>query len=141
MNPKIGPKEALTELWQLYQQTVFITEQPLLRWESACIVTAFNPLGEVVSRKQNLEYDRQLVSELEQQQLLHLPILGASPDFTHSESSWLIQCSCEQGLEIAARFKQNAIYYIERGQLWLWPCLLKGLEPKELGLFERKVRG
>ncbi len=60
---------------------------------------------------------------------------GSSPDESWRESSLLLASSRAEAIDLAARFGQNALYWVERGELWLLPVLMKGI-PLHLGRIE-----
>ena len=132
--------QTASALWQLYRETIFISPRPLPVWPRFVIVTSWNPRGTILSADQNQRLEKKLLTRINQLTLKHLPILGAAPDLSHTESSWLIECSVEKGLAVAKEFQQNALYYVVQDKLWLWPCLLTSHHPTLLGSFQFRVR-
>ncbi|WP_234919455.1 DUF3293 domain-containing protein, partial [Aeromonas veronii] len=51
------------------------------------------------------------------------PFWGSDPDERWQESSLAVALSLPQARQLAARFGQNALYWVEDGQLWLTPVL------------------
>jgi len=113
------------DLWESYKSSVFLCHQPLGDQISFAIISAGNPQGQLLGAASNLALDSQLEHELKQTQLPCRRLIGASPDLTFQESSWAVLCDKAQALELAYRYAQNAIYWVEAGQLYLVPALLR----------------
>ena len=84
----------------------------------ATVVTAFNPRSRVLTPEANAERHRALVQSLEDRGLPFLLGEGRDPS-----GAWAAETECivfgislEEGLEIARRFEQNAVVFIERGK-------------------------
>jgi hypothetical protein len=84
----------------------------------ATIVTASNPRSRVLAPEANEERHRSLVRLLKERGLPFLPGEGRDPS-----GRWVAETECvvfgialAEGLEIARRFDQNAIVFIERGK-------------------------
>ncbi len=127
-------------LWQLYRQTIFLHQAPLPSWHTFLVLTADNPRGCTLSAHDNACRQSQLERSLKARGLAYSPIVGAAPDLSHSEASYMILCTYEQAIKLAAEFEQNALFWVERGQLWLIPCLLKEVEPQSLGAWSERVQ-
>jgi hypothetical protein len=85
---------------------------------TATIVTAFNPRSRVLSPEVNMARHRSLVQLLEDGGLPFLYGEGRDPT-----GRWIAEAECivfgislAEGLEIARRFDQNAVAFIERGK-------------------------
>jgi Protein of unknown function (DUF3293) len=83
----------------------------------ATIVTAFNPRSRVLAPEANAARHRSLVRLLEDRGLSFLYGEGRDPS-----GRWIAETECivfgislAEGLEIARRFDQNAVVFIERG--------------------------
>ena len=57
---------------------------------------------------------------------------GSAPDECWQEASLLLHIPQGEAIRLAARFGQNALYWVVEGELWLVPVLLKGA-PCHLG--------
>lgn len=86
--------------------------------DRATVVTAFNPRSRVLAPEANAARHRALVRMLEEQQLPFLLGEGRDPS-----GQWRPETECivfgislAEGLEIARRFDQNAIVFIDRGK-------------------------
>jgi hypothetical protein len=84
----------------------------------ATVVTAFNPRSQVLTPDANEARHRALVRLLEERGLTFLYGEGRDPS-----GQWNAETECvvfgiplAEGLEIARRFEQNAIVFIERGK-------------------------
>ena len=86
--------------------------------DRATIVTAFNPRSRVLAPVANGARHRALVRLLEERGLSFLHGEGRDPG-----GRWIAETECivfgislAEGLEIARRFEQNAVVFIERGK-------------------------
>ena len=116
------------DLWESYKTSVFLCHQPLGNQISFAIISAQNPEGRLLGHASNLSLDRQLEHLLQQTNLPCRRLIGASPDLSFQESSWAVLCDKSKALELARRFAQNAIYWVEAGQLYLVPALLRNAD-------------
>lgn len=122
------------DLWESYKTSVFLCHQGLGDHISFAIISAGNPHGQMLGPASNLARDSQLEHELKQTQLPCRRLIGASPDLTFQEASWAVLCDKETALQLAHRYAQNAIYWVEAGQLYLVPALLRQSE-EHLGAY------
>jgi hypothetical protein len=85
---------------------------------SATIVTAFNPRSQVLAPDANQTRHRALVRLLEGRRLPFLYGEGRDPSgqWTPETECIVFGISLAEGLEIARRFDQNAVVFIERGK-------------------------
>ena len=106
-----------------FLQAVFHGVKPVAGWpEAFVIVTACNPRGEIVDAERNESLDRELSTFLEVKGLVHCRMTGGSPDGSHLEPGYLVECDLEVGLELGRRFEQVAIYGVLDGELHLVDC-------------------
>jgi hypothetical protein len=84
----------------------------------ATIITAFNPRSRVLAPDANAARHRDLVRLLEERGLSFLHGEGRDPDghWTAETECIVFGISLAEGLEIARRFDQNAVVFIERGK-------------------------
>lgn len=84
----------------------------------ATIVTAFNPRSQVLAPTANKARHRALVRLLEERGLIFLYGEGRDPSgqWTAETECIVFGISLAEGLEIARRFDQNAVVFIERGK-------------------------
>ena len=111
-------------LWENYKKIRFIAPFEPPHWPAFAIITAWNPASQPVSERRNLRRERALWRQLEGK-ILAGPLWGASPDEQWQESSLVVALALEQACELAARFDQNALYWVEEGKLWLVPVLIE----------------
>ncbi|GGI92146.1 DUF3293 domain-containing protein [Shewanella gelidii] len=110
------------ELWKQYQHTHFLMTQKLARESEFAIITAHNPLGEVLSSSQNRLLDRKLQICIESLSVPYRIVLGCSTDRSHIEKSWVVMVDQRTAITLGKQFNQNAIFYVKRDLLWLIPC-------------------
>ncbi|WKE64827.1 DUF3293 domain-containing protein [Gallaecimonas kandeliae] len=127
------------ELWDAYQNTVFLMQRPPSRRLSFAIVTAYNPRGKALCEAANHYRDQRLEAELKATGQHPQPLWGCSPDFQHREKSWALVMPKEQAVQLGWRLEQNAIYYVEHDVLYLVPCLMEDQEESRLGLFSERL--
>ena len=128
-----------TQLWQLYQHTHFLLHQQVSSDLAFAIITAHNPRGRLLSNGQNRLLDRKLQEEVSRRGILARTIIGCSPDLGHQEKSWMVFADRFASMELARRFQQNALYWVEAGELWLLPCLIHDQLPVSLGEFSARL--
>ncbi|MDA0725135.1 MAG: DUF3293 domain-containing protein [Verrucomicrobia bacterium] len=106
-----------------FLQAVFNGVEPMGGWpEGFVIVTACNPLGAIVDAKRNESLDRELSAILKGKGLAHCRMTGGSPDGSHREPGYLVECDAQVGLELGRKFEQVAIYEVVDGELYLVDC-------------------
>lgn len=128
----------MMDLWQLYQNVVFISYQPFAAENSFSIISVANPAGKLAEPGLNHCRNMAFAACLHDTSLRYRQIIGASVDLTFQEASWAVFCSRAQALQYALAWQQNAIYWVEQGELWLLPVLLQA-EPIALGQFEQRL--
>jgi hypothetical protein len=75
---------------------------------------------------------------LNQQRLPYRSVIGSAPDKSFQEKSWIVLCDKGTAVDLAMQFEQNAIYWVERGELYLVPVLMN--HPEEcLGNFRDRL--
>ncbi len=84
----------------------------------ATVVTAFNPRSRVLAPDANAARHRDLVRVLEERGLTFLYGEGRDPSgrWTAETECIVFGISLAEGLDIARRFDQNAVVFIERGK-------------------------
>ena len=86
------------------------------------VITPCNPDGERVAAGKNLSLVRKLKAELESNEFRHWPVTGYSPDMQHSEPGFGIESDLDASIDLGRRFRQEAIYWICDGQLFVVDC-------------------
>ncbi|MCE9791040.1 MULTISPECIES: DUF3293 domain-containing protein [Shewanella] len=130
---------AFESLWQYYQSACFFLTQSFSSAVPFAIVTAHNPLGQKLTSCQNRLLDRQLQHDIDKLGIPYRAIIGAADDLSHMEKSWALFLDKAAAIELAFKYRQNALYYVDKGLLTLVPCH-KGKHEIELGLFASRAR-
>jgi Protein of unknown function (DUF3293) len=87
-----------------------------------CNVTAYNTTGETWSPERNSAADRDLTAELAAMGVWRRQITGYSPSTGHAEPGWAVELSLNDACDLGLRYKQDAIYYVTRDELWVTFC-------------------
>ena len=90
--------------------------------ESFAIITAYATTGEQWTQRKNIEADGRLWGYLESQFDMVKRITGYSPVTSHAEPGWLVSCGFDKACDIGSLFKQDAIYWVHQGQLFVSYC-------------------
>ncbi|MDP5137642.1 DUF3293 domain-containing protein [Rheinheimera baltica] len=125
-------------LWESYKTSIFLCHQALNCDMDFAIISAQNPAGVTEHPYLNLRRDKELQAYLNQQRLPHRSVIGSAPDRSFEEKSWIVLCDKGNAIALARQFEQNAIYWVEQGELFLVPVLLSFGEEK-LGRFTERV--
>ncbi len=104
-----------------YCQTIFQTPCENLP-EEFYIITAHNPDGETIDPSGNNQRDQKLSRDLENMGSSKFRITGMSPDRSHSEASWGINCSQDIAINMGRKYRQDAIFRVSGDQLFLIDC-------------------
>ncbi len=86
------------------------------------VVTAWNPDGITSDTARNQADSIRLEASLHAQALLCFPVTGGSPDFTHAEPGFGIIADQARILALGREFRQEAVFWIDRGTVHLCPC-------------------
>lgn len=113
------------DLWESYKTSVFLCHQPLGDQIDFAIISAQNPAGHLHHPQHNLTLDREFETELDEAHIPYRTLIGASPDLSFQEKSWAVLCDKHKALSLALKFRQNAIYWVESGQLYLVAALME----------------
>ena len=107
--------------------------------DPAIVLSAFATTGEVWPKEKNRLADESLKSRLDK--LPHRAIirmLGYSPMSGHGEPSWLIDCDLTTGCWIGREFHQDALYLIEKKELYVVSCNAPG-DMAHIGRFSERL--
>ena len=86
--------------------------------DGACLITAFNPLGRLVSFDENAKANRLLEDEIVATGLPYFLGQGSDPKGEWKEDSYLVMgISLEKAQEIGNLYQQNAIVWINKDGL------------------------
>ena len=131
--------ERSTLLWQHYQNSCFLLTQTLSPPCSFAIITAYNPLGNILPISHNRLLDKQLQRDIHKSGCAYRALVGASQDLQHQEKSWAVYLDKADAFELAKKYQQLAFYFISDGELQLLPCL--AAQPAiNMGEFAKFVR-
>ncbi|GAL37988.1 hypothetical protein JCM19240_2912 [Vibrio maritimus] len=124
------------QLWSAYSSIAmrFLTE-----WEcdSYAVITACNPRSRKLSDEENCIKNRELERNLAD--FCHVSVNVGDPSFEWVEASFAVDIPFSQACELAQKYEQNAIYWVENGVLFLVSCD-EDQTKKNLGLLSQYVR-
>ena len=107
----------------VYFDTRFKLGLPLAELpESFAIITACATTGEVWMSEDNTAASEALCAELKRGGQLIGTITGYSPVTRHAEPGYAAALDFEEACKIGVRFKQDAIYYVSSGTLFVSYC-------------------
>jgi type I restriction system adenine methylase HsdM len=111
------------EIHAAYGETHFSTPDHVMEWPDAfAIITAYARTGESWTDQQNRAADAALESALCQKTHSVHRITGYSPTTRHAEPGWAAAVTFEEACELGLRFKQDAVYYVQKGTLHVSHC-------------------
>ena len=90
--------------------------------DSFAIITAYATTGEVWAAEDNNAANEALRAELERGGQFIGAITGYSPITQHAEPGYAAALEFEEACKIGARFKQDAIYFVSSGTLFVSHC-------------------
>ena len=90
--------------------------------ESFAIITANATTGETWTAEENQVASERLRAELTGGGHLLGTITGYSPVTQHAEPGFVAAISFEEACKIGVRFKQDAIYFVSRGTMFVSHC-------------------
>jgi hypothetical protein len=123
MNPTSASVE-LTTMNPVYLNVRFQVDLPDdILPEAFGIVTAWNPDGLAAAPGINDAANARLQTQLMSHGLAHFPATGGSPDFTHAEPGFGILATRDRCLELGRQYRQEAIFWIEHGIVYLCSCV------------------
>ena len=100
---------------------------------------AHNPDGATADEQANQAANRTLETEIEQAGHHHFPVTGGSPDFTHAEPGFGVTCTDEEALRLARQFRQEAVFKVEDGRVFLISALDTNAAPEEIGSWNNLI--
>ncbi len=110
-------------LYEAFLAAVFHGPRPDGGWpDSFAIVTACNPYGRQVDDATNDKATRELEATIGERRFRYGPMTGGSVDGTHQEFGYLVECDLTAALKLGADYKQEAIFWIEDGNLYVITC-------------------
>jgi hypothetical protein len=90
--------------------------------ESFAIITAHATTGEVWTAEDNHAANEALREELDRSGQIIGTITGYSPITQHAEPGFAAVLEFEEACNIGVRFKQDALYYVSSGTLFVSHC-------------------
>jgi hypothetical protein len=124
-----------------YLQTVFIAKQPAPdRWpEAFAVITACNPLGQIIDDGANQSANTRLRKTLSRLGVKRHRVTGMSPDMIHREPSFAFWgCDLGVALDLGKQFSQDAIFWVETGRLDVVSCITG--EREHVGLWSERLQ-
>lgn len=124
-----------------YLQTVFLAKQPAPdRWpEAFAVITACNPLGQILDDEANQSANTRLRKTLSRLGVKRHRVTGISADMKHREPGFAVWgCDLSTALRLGTEFAQNAIFWIEDGRLDVVSCSTG--ERQHVGLWSERLQ-
>ena len=122
-----------------YLKTVFLECEPSDEFpESFAIVTASNPMDQILSQADNGKRNQNLLDILNSDGQYVGAIIGSSPDLTHQEPSLIMHASRPEALDLGIRFGQRAIFWVSKDLLEIIECATGESHP--VGSFRKRIR-
>ena len=90
--------------------------------ESFSIITAYATTGETWTEQENINANAKLKAKLISLGVLVGEIDGYDPDTGHCEAGFIAQLNWQEACVIGLEFKQDAIYFISGGELFVTYC-------------------
>ena len=108
---------------EAYFEVRFRTEVAPEAWpETFAVITAYETTGETWSDERNSDADRELREHLGSLSSFVHRLTGYSPTTGHAEPGWAVAVDLETALAVGNSFRQDAIYFIFRGELFVTHC-------------------
>ena len=96
--------------------------------------------GETVDGTTNQKANEQLRSELDRLDYKTFPVTGGSPDFSHAELGYGIVCTREEALCLARQFRQDAVFEVREGKVFLVSATNTVAIVEEIGLWSELLK-
>lgn len=128
----------MNELKPEYRQVCFRCSQEDLSTDFF-IVTAYNPDGRTVEDSVNRIADTALLNLISDHSLPHFRVIGGNPDFSHAEPGYGTVCTKEEALMLAREFRQDAIFEVRAGEVFLLSAKAANAEPEMIGKWNELV--
>ncbi|MDA0148696.1 DUF3293 domain-containing protein [Vibrio sp. LaRot3] len=108
------------ELWQAYSDPYLKFSAPFPEQDFA-IITASNPHSVICSEQENGLKNSHLRRDVRRK--VCVSVVVGNEDFSWSEESFAIVISKQQAIDLAQKYHQNAIYFVQGKRLFLLSCL------------------
>jgi hypothetical protein len=86
------------------------------------VVTACNPNGKTIADAENISRTEAFREKLETLGLEHFPVTGYDPLTPHEEAGFGVVCDPETALAFGREWEQEAIFWVQLGQVTLVSC-------------------
>ena len=106
--------------------------------QTFAIITAWNPKDVILPEQENQKRNRCLQKSIKKTMVLGTKIIGASADLQHQELSLIIEGALQDLINLAQKFEQNAIFWVQGDSLELIAC--NSLKHFKLGSFRERIR-
>jgi hypothetical protein len=90
--------------------------------DSFGVVTACNPDGIATTDAENISRAEAFRERLESLGLVHFPVTGYDPQTPHEEAGFGVVCDLVVALAFGREWKQEAIFWVQLGQVTLVSC-------------------
>lgn len=111
----------MSEMEDLFLQTRFEIDS-LERASSFWVITAYNPDARDADAAVNREADNALAAELDRLGVSRFRVTGGSPDGTHFEPGWGVECGEALALELGRQYKQHSLFVFSGERIELVDC-------------------
>ena len=106
-----------------YFNTLFDLREPIPELPKTFhIITAYNPMGEVLYSKDNLERNKKLKAEILNHNHTAWEIMAMSQDKKHQEASFLTDAPKLLSIALAIEYNQRAIFQVNNDNLIIISC-------------------
>ena len=106
-----------------YLSTMFLVTDDKIKYPASfAIITAHNPMDQLLSKEENRNRNIQLLYSLEKLGVKTLPIVGCSPDLTHREDSFIVNLSLAETISTGRKYDQRAVFWVDAENLYLVYC-------------------
>ena len=106
-----------------YFNTLFELREPIPELPKTFhIITAYNPMDEVLSVKDNLERNKKLKVEILYHNHTAWEIMAMSQDKKHQEASFLTDAPRQLSIVLAIEYNQRAIFQVNNDNLTIISC-------------------
>lgn len=132
-----------------YFHTLFELRKPILELPKTFhIITAYNPMDEVLTVNDNLERNKKLKAEILNHNHTAWEIIAMSQDKKHQEASFLTDAPLQLSIALAIEYNQRAIFQVKDDNLMIISCSSSNrmfpvdhfskrlLNPEEYGLWQ-----
>ncbi|UUM31041.1 DUF3293 domain-containing protein [Vibrio japonicus] len=122
------------QLLAAYSDPYFRFRQKCTR-DSFAIITAWNPSSKRLATNENKLKNKRLLQEINHNYFVE--VLVGDKTFSWVEESFAVDISESEAINLARKFGQNAIYFVEGTRLYLVSCLE---DKSKLELGEWRIR-